>query len=423
MQHAMQRSGGSIAMPRMAEACVPSISALAMCMGFLFSARAVFVLVSARWLNTGTEPGVLSAFLFSGALLFAALIAAIGRPAQSLSFLLRARPFQWVLAYLAFAACSLLWTASASPASSALYWVSLVIDVVTIVLLFRACPGDVAARSLIVGFVAGTVLLSVIAWIMPDESDLRLGDIDYFNTNQIGNLCASSLLLGPLVARRGSWRWWLTAGFLAVTLLRSLSKSTLIAFVAAQAYRLVRDPAISRRGKWLMVSGTLVALACSWTLLDAYYGVYTTAGNQAETLTGRTAIWAWSIGAALKHPWIGNGFDAMWKVAPPFGGEQFEARHAENELLQQFFAYGVFGVALLVGVYGSLRRSMLRLPRNSAPAFIAVIVYTVVRGLTEAEPFDLLLPVWLIASLAFLIQVRLNGPDFAGTPAFSRGSR
>src|ERR1035441_5380206 len=76
-------------------------------------------------------------------------------------------------------------------------------------------------------------------------------------------------------------------------------------------------------------------------LLDAYFGVYTSAGNQAETLTGRTAIWAWALDAGLSHPWLGNGFDAMWKVAPPFGSELFEARHAENEILQQFFAYEI----------------------------------------------------------------------------------
>ena len=414
----------ALALPRAAAYFAADDSALAMCVGFLFSVRTIFVLVSARWLNIGSEAGVFAGFLLSAALIFAALVAAIGRPAQTLGFLLRARPFQWVLWYLAFAACSLLWGVTASPASSALYWVALVSDVALVVLLFRAYSAESAMRSLVAGFIAGTLLLSAVAWIMPPESDLRLGDIDYFNTNQIGNLCALALLLAPLVARRGSFLWRATAVILAITLLRTLSKSTLIAFVAAQAYRLVRDPAISRRGKWLMVIGAFIALACFWTLLDAYYAVYTTAGNQAETLTGRTAIWAWSIGAAMQHPWIGNGFDAMWKVAPPFGGELFEARHAENELLQQFFAYGVCGVVLLAGVYGSLWRTMRRLPRQFAPAsFVALLVYAIVRGITEAEPFDLLLPLWLITTLAFLIQVRLNEPHYAGAPVLSRGSR
>lgn len=423
MQPAMTSNGKALGLPRVAHEDAAAGSALAVCIGLLFSARTIFVLVSARWLNIGTEPGVLAGFLLSAALVFVALIAAIGRPAQELRVLMRARPFHWVLGYMAFAACSLLWSASASPASSALYWAALCSDVLLVVLLFRASVAESAARSLALGFTAGAVLLSAVAWIMPPESDLRLGDIDYFNTNQIGNLCALALLLGPVVVRRGSAVWRLTAFFLAITLLRSLSKSTLIAFVVAQAYRLVRDPAISRRGKWLMVIGAIVAVGCFWTLLDAYYGVYT-AGNRAETLTGRTAIWAWSIGAVMQHPWIGNGFDAMWKVAPPFGGELFEARHAENELLQQFFAYGVCGIVLLAGIYGSLWRTMRRLPREFAPAaFIALLVYAVVRGITEAEPFDLLLPLWLITALVLLIHVRLHAPHYAGSPPLSRGLR
>jgi len=35
-------------------------------------------------------------------------------------------------------------------------------------------------------------------------------------------------------------------------------------------------------------------------------------------------------------------------------------------------------------------------------ALIAFVVYALVRGLTEAEPFDLLLPLWLITVLPLL---------------------
>jgi exopolysaccharide production protein ExoQ len=148
---------------------------------------------------------------------------------------------------------------------------------------------------------------------------------------------------------------------------------------------------------------------CFWGLLDAYFGVYTSAGNQAETLTGRTAIWAWALDAGLSHPWLGNGFDAMWKVAPPFGSELFEARHAENELLQQFFAYGVCGIVLWAGVYGSLYRR-LRLLLLDSERFIltAFLVFAMVRGLAEAEPFDLVFPLWLITVIALLVKRELQ---------------
>lgn len=130
-------------------------------------------------------------------------------------------------------------------------------------------------EALATGFIAGAVLLAAIAWIMPVESDLRLGDLDYFNTNQIANLCALAVLLAPAVARRGSLLWQFVAVFLAFTPLRSLSKSTIAAFAIAQAYRLWRDPSMSRRGKWLLLIGAVLAIACFWTLLNSYYRIYT----------------------------------------------------------------------------------------------------------------------------------------------------
>jgi len=393
----------------------PEFSLLAAPTGFFFACRASFVLVAARWINIGTEPGVLAGLGISVTLLIAALLAGCGPRSHSISWILRVRSLQWVFLYIAFAGCSLFWSASASPAASAVYWCGLVLDVATVVLLCRAFGEECAAHSLMKGFIAGSVLAAVIAWVMPAAEDLRLGDLDYFNTNQIANLCALAILMGTLLASRGDSVFNFATLLLVVTLFRSLSKATLIAFFAAQVYRLASDSAMSVRKKWLLVSGSGVLAICFWGLVDAYFGVYTTAGNQAETLTGRTAIWAWSLDEGLSRPWFGNGFDAMWKVAPPFGGELFEARHAENELLQQFFAYGACGVGLLIGVYGSLYRRCRLLSRGpERSTLISFLVFVLVRGLAEAEPFDLLLPLWLIAALAPLFEKRrIPGGDMS----------
>ena len=136
-------------------------------------------------------------------------------------------------------------------------------------------------------------------------------------------------------------------------------------------------------------------------LFESYYSIYTTAGNQAQTLTGRTGIWIYSINAGLEKPWLGNGIDSMWKVAPPFGPEMFEARHAENEVLQQFFAYGLAGIAMLAGIYGTLYRSIHGLPRSSTRVVLnGLVLFILIRGLAEAEPFDLLLPLWSITLIS-----------------------
>jgi len=208
-----------------------------------------------------------------------------------------------------------------------------------------------------------------------------------------------------LLGIRGDRCWRGVPLFLGLTLFRSLSKATLIAFVACESYRLAKDPNKTRKQKWLLIAGAVLVCFAFLGLWETYFAIYTTTGNQAETLTGRTGIWAWSLAAALDHPWFGNGFDAMWKIAPPFGGDLFEARHAENELLQQFFSYGLCGILLLVGIYGSLYRQVrLIKDKSQRSLLIGILVYVAVRGLAEAEPFDLLLPLWLVSVLALLIH-------------------
>ncbi|WP_058186866.1 O-antigen ligase family protein [Terracidiphilus gabretensis] len=391
-----------IAMTRSSAVCADACG-LAICTGALFACRAAFALVSARWLNLGPEPGVTGGLVLSAVLAIAAMLAAMGNSSTPIARMVRVRPVLWVLFYLTFAGCSLLWGALASPASSAIYWVGLICDAGTVLLLVRAYGAERTAHSLMRGFIGGTCVLAAVAWMMPVASDLRLGDLEYFNTNQIGNLCALAMLMCALLASRSDGRWRIAMLFLGITLFRSLSKSTLIAYIAAQAYVLLRDKSMSLRRKQLLVATAVVMTVVFWGVLEAYVGSYAS-GNQAESLTGRTAIWAWTLDAGLSKPWFGNGFDAMWKVAPPFGGDLFEARHAENELLQQFFAYGVCGIALLIGVYGSLYRKIRRLRSPERISLMAFLVYVTVRGLTEAEPFDLLLPLWLITTLALLMH-------------------
>lgn len=382
------------------------LSLLAFGAGLFFSARTIFALVTARWLNIGTEPGVLAGFTFAAGLALMAMLGALGVRDHAGYTPRTSRPLQWVILYLTFSGCSFLWTASVSVSSSALYWFSLVGDVGIVILLVRGAASEQVVNSLLKGYIAGSCALAAIAWMMPTAADLRLGDIDYFNTNQIGNLCALSLLTCSLLAARGDLVWRIVPWFLGITLLRSLSKATLAAFIVFLLYRFICDSSIPRRKKWLLASATVVLTLSFGSLLSAYYDVYTTAGDQAETLTGRTAIWAWTLDASLKRPWIGNGFDAMWKVAPPFGGELFEARHGENELLQQFFAYGLSGVVMLIGIYGSLYRRIRALPVGPERfALTGFLIYVTIRGLAEAEPFDLLLPLWFVTALASLLQM------------------
>ena len=309
------------------------------------------------------------------------------------------------------------------------YWCGMAADVAIVALLLRTGSITGVSHSLIKGFLWSTCCLALIAWIMPAQPDLRLGDEEFFNTNQIGNLCAFAILLAQYLMRRKDGKWGLATAFLALTLVRSLSKTTIVAFLLSEAFILIQDRSISRKTKVLLMTTAVIVILVFWGLFEAYYDIYTSAGNQAETLTGRIAIWAYVLNALPEHPWIGHGFDSLWKVVPPFGSDRFEARHAENEVLQQFYVYGAMGIVMLAGLYGSVYRQIRKLPRGPVRVvFLSILLFVVIRGLAEAEPFDLLLPLWFIVLIGTLMgcpetaeqEVRIisapAGPDLIYSP-------
>jgi len=379
---------------------------LAFAVGFFFSFRLCIVLVAVRVFgaepSTGTALSIGFDLLLFGLVCFDSLGVGQRRPAS----MLRQPAILWVFLFLCFSGMSLAWSETASLPDSIAYWLGLVIDVVIVALLFRRDAGVDDAHSIMRGFIWSTCLLALIAWIMPSPADLRLGDERFFNTNEIGNLCAFAIFFAQYLTRSEQGRWRLAKLFLAITLIRSLSKATLAAFVVSEIFLVILDRSMSRKTRMLLMGGALLVTLAFWGLFEAYYEIYTTAGNQAETFTGRTAIWLYAANATTDHawtPWIGHGFDSWWKVVPPFGNELFEARHAENEVLQQFYAYGVIGVLILAGIYGSLFRQLRKLPVSAMKIpFICLLIFVVVRGLAEADAFDLLLPLWSVVLISSL---------------------
>jgi exopolysaccharide production protein ExoQ len=377
---------------------------LAVIAGFLFAVRIAIVYLSVHLLGAEPRTGAALVLVLDALLLLLVCFQSLGNSSRSFGSVLHIPAVAWVFAYLSFSLCSFAWSGTVSLPDSLAYWCGLASDVAIVALLLRAGDVSVVAHAILKGFIAGACCIALVAWILPEDPlDLRLGDEEFLNANQIGNLAALAILLAQYLTRRKVGRWRLATLLLAITLLRSLSKTTIVAFLASEAFLLLRDRSIPLKAKLLTAAATVLVLAAFWGLFQAYFDIYTTTGNRAETLTGRTAIWATVLSAALEHPWLGHGFDSMWKVIPPFGPDRFEARHAENELLQQFYAYGVAGVVLLIGIYGSLMRQIRRLSRTpEKTVLLSILLYALIRGLAEAEPFDLLLPLWAVVLLSLL---------------------
>jgi O-antigen ligase len=308
-----------------------------------------------------------------------------------------------VAAFLGFSFCSLIWTQAISVPVAFAYWCGMAADVAIVLLLLQTGPLVEVATSMIQGYVVGACFIACVMWFSPTMQDLRLGNDEFFSPNAIGFTCAFGIFLAEfLIVRSRSWRY--PAIFLAVSMLRSLSKTTIIAFLLSQALLLIFSKSIRRRSKVLIVAAAGLVLAAFSGLIAAYYQVYTNVGNQAETLTGRIGIWAFILDRALERPWFGHGFDSVWKVIPPFGFDQFETWHAHNELLQQFYAYGVVGIVLLIGLYWSFYAQARRILRpEHKTLFLALIAFMVIRGLGDTERFDLSFPLWSITLLSLTL--------------------
>lgn len=397
-----------IALNEAAETRQTEVRGIAFAVGFFFSFRLCLVLVSVQFL--GLEPSTGAALSLGLDLLLFGLACfdSAGGDQRSFGAIVQLPAVRWVLLFLAFSGTSLLWSETASPQNSMAYWLGLVVDVASVVLLLRSSSGANDCNSIMKGFVLSSCCLAMVAWLMPAPADLRLGDEQFFNANEIGNVCAFAIFFAQCLTRQNQGRWKFAKLFLVVTLVRSLSKTTLLAFLISESFLLIMDRSIRRKAKVLLLFSAFALILAFWGLFEAYYDVYTTAGNQAETFTGRTAIWLYAFSAVTDHPWnlwIGHGFDSWWKVVPPFGNEMFEARHAENEFLQQFYAYGAAGIVLLTGIYGSLFRQLRKLQRSPLKILLlSFLIFIVVRGFAEADAFDLLLPLWFIVVLSVVVN-------------------
>ncbi len=100
-----------------------------------------------------------------------------------------------------------------------------------------------------------------------------------------------------------------------------------------------------------------------------------------------------------------GAFTPVWQIIPPVGPDQFEVRHAHNEIIQQFYAYGATGILLFCGVYTSFFLQVRRLARSPLRGFLfSLLIFVLIRGLADTESLDLSLPMWMI--LLFTVLMR-----------------
>ncbi len=390
---------------------VATATALPFVAGLYFGFRSFIMVLSVHLLGTDPRTGTAIDLACDYFLLILVGFGTLAEARVPIRKMWRVAEVRWAFIFLIFTGLSLLWSDSASLSTSVAYWCAMVSDVAIVILLVRAGPLKSACCGLMDGYVWGACVVAVIAWIMPAQSDLRLGDEELLGANQIGYLCGFAFFFAQYLMREQKRRLVAPATLLVVTMLRCLSKTTLIAFLISEGFLLVMDKSMRRRTKVFLLASAFALTFVFWGLFEAYYDVYTTASSQAETLTGRLGIWAYMLAEAVQQPWLGHGFDSVWNVVPPFGAEKFEAAHAHNELIQQFYAYGLAGICMFAGIYLSLFRHIRRLAKGpSRTCFFAFLLFVLVRGLADTERFDLSLPMWALIMIGLLIEDARNAP-------------
>ncbi len=403
-------------------AVAPQAMLLPTVIGFFFSFRLFLVLLAVRVFQADPQTGVGVSLFLNYLLLVVVAFDSIGRTSRTVPSITCLPSYVWVRLFLGFSGVSLAWSVAASLPSAVAFWCAMAADLGMVVLLLRTRPVVAMSSALMKGYVCATCCIALIAWILPAQSDLRLGDEEFLGPNQIGYACAFAIFLAQylILTRRDKGYWKFSVLLLAITLLRSLSKTTIIAFVAGQLFLLIWDKSISRKARTQIIFAVVIVVAISSGFLLSYYDVYINAGNQSETLTGRTSIWLAVLLEAVDRPWLGHGFHSVWKVIPPFGPDQFEARHAHNELLQQFYAYGAAGVFIVIGVYWSFYRQVKRLPASSLKTLMfGLLVFILVRGIADTEAFDLSFPLWAIVMFSAIMQQPYKAPSKPPNEAFA----
>jgi exopolysaccharide production protein ExoQ len=221
-------------------------SAVPCAVGFYFAFRTMAVLVSVRIFGAEPQTGTGINIAVDFSLLLVTAFCSVGNARYPFRQIAKLPGVRWALLFLGFSCCSLLWSSAASLTNSIAYWCAMAADFMIVAMLLRTGPLTEVSSSLMRGFIWGACAVALVAWLMPAQSDLRLGDEELLGANQIGYVCAFAFFFAQHLMRMKKGNWGAPALLLAITLLRTISKTTIAAFVVGEGF-LDKNPRCSHR--------------------------------------------------------------------------------------------------------------------------------------------------------------------------------
>lgn len=323
-----------------------------------------------------------------------------------------------VVAYTAWSGLSVFWSYAEPQYVAGFYWVSGVLDMAVVLLLFSLGNRKVVFEESLKGLIfGGFVLVLIIVLLLDVQSDGRVG-AELVHINTIGaQLGIASVCCLYFLSQFKSRFWFVTFAFLCIGLISTFSKTSIAGFSIA----LVLFFLLARGARGTAITLFAILFTSIWWLsseIEAYIGTYIYSGGNdfqtaTETLSGRTILWAdtWYM---IKDAWlIGYGLSSFRDVGP----DVFSIRvpHAHNELLHQWFSLGIVGLLLACLVYvraarywWKCRKLYVDFRGNASMVGLALLAYSTTRGITEASA------AWLVFPLPLLLSFLLSQTNWRG---------
>ena len=314
--------------------------------------------------------------------------------------ILRSIAAKMLLALSIWSGITLFWTGASPRFSACGYWATLVMKIIVVLLTLSLGNIEQVAIKSLQGLTWGSLVYALVPFLFNARtSDGRLGDEYFLHPNNIGNqmaitgLCTIYLALqswGRIAERRP---YMLILLFLLFTLLRSLSKTSIISFLlAASVYVLRSQISTQRKINLMLLASGIIAISSARlsTYLDTYLNEQQ-GGEALTTATGRTQIWEMTWDMIQENPIWGYGYQSFRDVADQIIALRLV--HPHNEWLNIWFNLGGVGLFLslltYMTYYWQVRRAgKARLPQEALG--LALLIFFLIRGLTEANVPDFL---------------------------------
>lgn len=210
------------------------------------------------------------------------------------------------------------------------------------------------------------------------------------SANGIGFVAAFGVMLSVLYYRSfgafGRWTAILLAPSALACLLLSNNRSSMIALAAA-----IWVGFVFRRNAppKLLLSITLGMIGATVLILfsDEIFSLLARSGRADEitSVTGRSAIWSVVIEMWAQRPLQGYGYTSALALLPLDPRLFHVAAHAHNMYLELLFSGGIILLGIFLYALWQTCRQILRL---GAVEEAALLVFFLLRGLTEATPFS-----------------------------------